>query len=703
MHSSIAWSQRKCGFDLAIRQALQKNPQLIKKAQAIEAAMQAYMQRPHLLRTDSSAYPDTTVVIPVVVHIVLPDPTQVTDTQVFSQINVLNQDYHATNPDTAKVPAVWKPILGHVKFEYVLAKRTPTGLPTNGIDRVQTSVTTFSINNACSQVKHASSGGANAWDTKSYLNIWVCNLPQGYLGVTTPPGLYPADEDGVVITTKAFGAVGNLDPEFNLGRTATHEVGHYWNLLHPWGVYSSNPNCSYDDSVADTPPQSGPIYGCTTFPATDNCSPNPPGVMFMNYMEYVDDSCMYMFTQGQVQRMLALLYTFRSSLLNSQGATPVQLEKLKPQLLRIIQPIGKICDPMVSPQVTLRNYGYDSLFTADIVYYTEDSIPYSYHWTGKLGTFDSIQVNLPAFSIGIGTHILTAYVLHPNDSLNGQYNSDTIRQSFHLDPIITSDFTEGFEEDTFPPPYWEVVNPDNSYTWEHTSVASHSGQYSAVMRNLDYMQNGPIDDLISPVINVSQADSAFLFFYVAAAVQSNPYGNNAYWDTLEVVISTNCGQTGTIVYKKWGRNLITDSIPTSQEFIPTPSQWRRDSINLTPFIKQGNFQIIFRNITNFENNIYLDDIQLVTRPTNPNLKRDKVLIVPNPTTGDVLVEFLTLSPDLLGVELFNSVGQLLARYAPSSVINNQIAVHLLGKPAGVYFVKVVYRDYSIVKRIIKLP
>jgi hypothetical protein len=702
MESGIqkAWGQRKCGFDLATQQALQRNPRLVEKIQAIESAMRRFMLRPGAMLKMDSVGDTSTVIIPVVVHIVLQDPTQVSDSQVFSQITVLNQDYQALNADTSKVPAVWKPIIGRVKFQYVLARRTPTGLPTNGIDRVPTTVSTFSINNACAEVKHASTGGADAWDTKSYLNIWVCNLPSGYLGVTTQPGLYPADEDGVVITTRAFGTVGNLDPEFNLGRTATHEVGHYWNLLHPWGIYNSNSNCLYDDSVADTPPQSGPIYGCTTFPATDNCSPNPPGVMFMNYMEYVDDSCMYMFTQGQVLRMLALLNTFRSSLLSSQGAEPVMLEKLKPQLLRIVQPADKICDATVQPVLVLRNYGYDSLYKVKIIYYTEDSVVHQYLWTGKLGTFDSTRVMLPTITSSIGNHLLTAFAIEPNDSTSLQYASDTIRQTFHLDPILTGDFTEGFEEDSFPPPYWEVVNPDNSYTWEHTSIASHSGQYSVVMRNLDYMQNGPIDDLISPVINVSQADSAFLFFYVAAGLQSNPYGNNQYWDTLEVLISADCGQSGTVVYKKWGRYLMTDSIPTSQEFVPTASQWRRDSINLTPFIKQGNFQIIFRNITNFENNIYLDDIQLQTRPTNPYLKQNKVLVVPNPTTGEIWIEFLEISPDFRGVNVYNNLGQKIASYSPASIVNNQIAVHLSGNPSGTYFVEIVYAKYNIVKKVL---
>lgn len=690
--------QRKCGFDKAIRDAVSRNPELLLRLEKIEKGLSLPPSVPKSLRMDSIS---GIVTIPVVVHIVLPDPNAVTDSQVYSQITVLDSDYTVSDPDTSLVPGVWKPIIGNMKLEFCLAQRTPDGRPSNGIDRVVTNQTTFSVNNAASDVKHISTGGADSWGDQDYLNIWVCELSSGYLGVTTLPGLYPDDEQGVVIEYHAFGTIGALDPTYNLGRTTTHEIGHYFNLLHPWGIGTGS--CSPGDYVGDTPPQSGPVYGCPSFPYTDVCSPNPPGILLSDFMGYVDDDCMHMFTQGQVTRAMASLFTDRVSLLSSPACNPVILKRIDAEILRVVQPSGKICDGSLQPLVTLRNYGLDTLKSVQIVYYTDSSNPKTFNWTGQLSTFDSVRVPLPSFVVGVGSYQLTVFTQGPNDSTDQQPANDTGISVFHLDPVLSGTLTEGFEESAFPPPYWEVINPDNSYTWQRTALASHSGTYSVVMRNLAYQNNGAIDDLVSPVIDEQASDSAFLFFDVAAAVQSDPYGSNQYWDTLEVLISQDCGQTATILYKHWGINLITDSVPTPTEFFPGPGQWRRDSINLSSYIHQGDFQLIFRNISNFENDIYLDDIDIIPRPINPQLKASKVLIVPNPTSGDLLIEFLKITPDLREVQLFNDIGQLIGDLPASSAVNNRITFHLANQPNGVYFVRILYQDHQIVRKIIKVP
>lgn len=293
----------------------------------------------------------------------------------------------------------------------------------------------------------------------------------------------------------------------------------------------------------------------------------------------------------------------------------------------------------------------------------------------------------------------------PNGQTDDKRTNDTATTRFHLDPLATAPFNEGFEQNDFPPPGWVIHNPDQSYTWEKTPANSgaHSGKYSVVMKNLDYAQNGPTDDLITPVFDLQNADSAFLFFYVAAGVQSDPNSNNQYWDTLEVLISHDCAQTGTLLYKKWGENLITDTVPTTREFVPSSTEWRRDSINLTPYLNKGTFQIIFRNITNFENNIYLDDIQLITKQTNPILEKEKVLVVPNPATDQLNVQFLGNPPKLKSVAIYNAIGQLIFRKSASAVnAQNRIEFNLANEPNGVYFVKIFYTDHEVVKKIIKL-
>ncbi|MGC4055902.1 MAG: zinc metalloprotease [Paludibaculum sp.] len=245
--------------------------------------------------------------IPVVVHVVASTADgNISDAQVKSQIDVLNQDYRATNPDISKVPSVWSNLTGDTRIQFALASSDPSGAPTSGITRTTARVASFGTND---DVKSAASGGADAWPSEKYLNIWVCQLGGGLLGYAQFPG-GPAETDGVVILHSAFGTLGTVEAPFNLGRTTTHEVGHWLNLIHIWG---DRLDCSGTDDVADTPPAQRPNYGKPQFPHI-SCSNGPNGDMFVNYMDYVDDDAMVMFTLGQSARMAAALDGPRSSI-----------------------------------------------------------------------------------------------------------------------------------------------------------------------------------------------------------------------------------------------------------------------------------------------------------------------------------------------------------------------------------------------------
>jgi ABC-type taurine transport system substrate-binding protein len=226
---------------------------------------------------------------------------------------VLNCDFRRTNPDFGTTTAAYLPLATDASIEFFLATSTPGGGPSNGIERRQTTVASFGHDDG---VKSAASGGMDAWPSANYLNLWVCELGGGLLGYAQFPG-GPAGTDGVVILQSAFGTRGTAAAPFNLGRTATHEIGHWLNLNHIWG--DDGTGCSGTDNVADTPNQGGPNYQAPTFPHV-SCSNGPNGDMFMNYMDYVDDRAMVMFTAGQVARMQACLDTARSSIGTAAGA-----------------------------------------------------------------------------------------------------------------------------------------------------------------------------------------------------------------------------------------------------------------------------------------------------------------------------------------------------------------------------------------------
>lgn len=248
--------------------------------------------------------------IPVVVHVLYKDPANnISDEQIKSQIEVLNRDFRRTNSDTLNTPQRFQSIAADVQIEFFLATADPKGRATNGIVRKYTSVMNWLAND---KIKSSAQGGDDAWDSKSYLNIWVGRLASG-AGYSSAPGS-DASKDGIVINVTAFGTV-NTSGYYNLGRTATHEVGHWLGLKHIWG----DAQCG-DDGVSDTPPQSTYTQGCPTG-FRSSCSNGELGDMYMNYMDYTSDACMNMFTEGQKKRMLAAFAAGgpRASLLQSKG------------------------------------------------------------------------------------------------------------------------------------------------------------------------------------------------------------------------------------------------------------------------------------------------------------------------------------------------------------------------------------------------
>jgi hypothetical protein len=247
------------------------------------------------------------ITIPVVVHVVYnTEKENISDAQVKSQIASLNHDYRLQNGDRRSIPDAWKGLAADPNIEFVLASKDPKGKKTTGITRTQTTRESFGTGDT---VKTKVGGGHPPWPSSRYLNLWVCNLAGGLLGYAQFPG-GPAKTDGVVILYTAFGTNGAAAAPFNLGRTATHEVGHWLNLRHIWGDRN---DCGGSDFVTDTPNAQLPNYGKPVFPRA-SCNNGPNGDMFMNYMDYVDDEAMVMFTAGQVERMNATLAGVRKKI-----------------------------------------------------------------------------------------------------------------------------------------------------------------------------------------------------------------------------------------------------------------------------------------------------------------------------------------------------------------------------------------------------
>lgn len=378
------------------------------------------------------------ITIPVVVHVIhngdaVGTGENISDCQVESQITVMNQDFrrmmgtngYNTHPDGADV-----------EIEFCLASVDPSGNPTNGIDRVNLGQASFDMGQVDSNVKPST-----IWDPTQYMNMWCVRFSSGGLlgyaqfpSNSGLPGLNanegPANTDGVVSGYQYFGSQsicpsGTYAPTFNLGRTMTHEVGHWLGLRHIWG----DGGCSASDYCADTPESDNPNYGCPTTHVS--CGTTD---MVQNYMDYTDDACMNIFTQDQKDRMLTVMSVSprRASLVTSNVcASPVADDA---GISAINDPNGSICAASVVPEVVLTNFGSNNLTSVTIMYNVDGGASSSQPWSGNLAPGATTVVTLPVISPSAGPHTFNVYTTNPNGTTDGNTSNDANLSNFTLNP-----------------------------------------------------------------------------------------------------------------------------------------------------------------------------------------------------------------------------------------------------------------------------
>ncbi len=278
-----------------------------------------FLLREEFLRTDASGI---IAEIPIVVHVIhkgeaVGTGTNISDAKVKSQIDILNADFGKTGYNSANVVAAFKNLAADTKIRFKLATVDPQGNPTTGINRVKTTKTGFEYPDGA---KTKAGGGADPWDQKRYLNVWVVPLLlyQGQDVGLIGTGQFPDDPKGMatygfVVKYKMWGNLAPVDPGYEYGRTATHEIGHCLGLKHLWGSGANNNSCSVanDDGISDTPIQDKAYQG----PTASNCLLTQTAcggklMMVQNFMNYASDNCYALFTLGQAARMKYVLETY---------------------------------------------------------------------------------------------------------------------------------------------------------------------------------------------------------------------------------------------------------------------------------------------------------------------------------------------------------------------------------------------------------
>jgi Pregnancy-associated plasma protein-A/Secretion system C-terminal sorting domain len=608
----------------------------------------------------------------------------ISDAQAQSQIDILNADFAGLNADSTLIPTGFKPLFGKSQIRFCLAVRDPQGNPTTGILRKLTTTTTFNTNDG---VKSNATGGSDAWATNKYLNLWCCNLGTSLLGYAQFPG-GAAATDGVAINYRYFGNSPATNAPFNKGRTATHEVGHWMGLYHIWG----DANCG-NDQISDTPTQQAANSGCPTFPKV-TCSNGANGDMFMNYMDYVDDGCMQMFSKGQMTKMASVMATTRASLASSDGCLPVTLAALDASVQSITSLGVTACATAVTPVFVFKNYGTTPITTAELEYTVDGGAAVSYTYNGNLASLATTTITMPtSATLATGAHSVVINIV----SINGvpdanTTTANTLTQAATITgggvPVIevVEGFAGGFAATGF-----TITNDDNLRTWKDTTAFTLTPK-SAYMDNFNYSTgNGKKDDFALPVTNMSgktyqlDFDVAYTYYSVDGTDCGTAQTGVCSYDTLVVLLSNNCGATFSEVYRKQ-KDLLKTAPSKQTAFYPTATQWRHETIILTGAANSPEAIVKFRNISNYENNLYIDNINLAEIVSTESATFNaKFALQPNPATNEVRIGYASETTENATIEVFDALGKRLESitWEVQSGSNNYV-LNTTALPSGIY-------------------
>lgn len=672
----------RCGTDVMQQHYIDQNP-------ALELQLQQ-------LRTDllQNMAPQANkgavqITIPVVVHVIHEGEavgvgTNLSNAQVLSQIEVLNEDYQKLNADTSNTPSAYKPFAANLEIEFKLAVRDPDGNLTSGITRTQGSQNGYTMSQFDASVKPNT-----VWDRDQYLNIWTVRLTgasSGTLGYAIKPG-NSADIDGVTIGFRFFGRTGNLQSPFDQGRTCTHEVGHWLGLDHLWGVGDpAVTNCIADDGIADTPEQGKANYGCPNFPRI-SCSNGPNGDMFMNYMDYVNDNCMSMFTEGQKTLMYAVLNGPRAGIKSSTAATLYQYDV---SIVEVLQPSDTVCNVEVLPLIAVRNEGTETITQLFLNYNLDNTSLNQVVWTGSMEPGEVLNIPMNTLNLTTGDHNLDIYLSSPN----GQLDENTGNDQVNIDFYVNNNFAAGFPlpyvqnfdgSPTFPPNGWSTNNVDgDTAKWAaNYSVSSFGGNGSCVWVNLfDLNTTATVDELVMLAMETDPNFHPAMSFDVAYA--KTDVGSS---DQLNVYYSLNCGIDWVLAWSKSGDALSTTTDRVGA-FVPAADDWSTEYV-ITPWVAgQSSITYKFEVIAGGGNNLYLDNININAWNVGVEELETEIdlSLYPNPADNSFNLSSTDTDVRWNSLELYDLSGaKVLSRQLYNSQLNETVDVSALS--SGLYIVR----------------
>lgn len=275
----------------------------------------------------------------------------------------------------------------------------------------------------------------------------------------------------------------------------------------------------------------------------------------------------------------------------------------------VLQPSATVCGGDLFPTVVIGNSGMSDITSLRINYELDGTVIANYSWLGTLTPGQTDTVSFPFLSLALGVYDLRIYTSDPNFSVDINPLNDTLLRTFEVTESIglAPPFKADFDDAGFPYTGYIVNNPDAAVGWEQTELSAFTGTGSLYMNNYNYSGIGEQDEFTLPGIDLSKLDKGGLSFFVSYA----QYGlNSGFADTLEILVSGDCGITFDQVYKKYGSDLAT-APPTTAEFFPRGSfDWRKEWVDLSPYFESTFLVVQFRHTSNYENNLFIDRIRV---------------------------------------------------------------------------------------------
>lgn len=668
-----------------LRQTDEQFEQWLARRELTRRMLNQQKQQEETQRTKGDTYQ-----IPVVVHIIhngepIGIGTNLSDAQILSQIEVINKDFQRLNTDAANTPAEFQPVAGSMDIEFILARRDPTGQPTTGINRVLGTKTSWTMGD------NAMLKSLSYWNANDYLNIWVVKFSGATVGYAQFPvsdleglenyrdGL--AATDGVVIDYTAFGTVDagpyDLDPRFNKGRTATHEIGHFFGLRHIWG----DATCG-TDYVEDTPTQRTQTNNCPSHPQTTICGVSIVK-MFQNYMDYTNDACMNIFTQGQIGRMETILnddaVPRRKSLLTSPGLLDPSCTKIDVAILALVSPGIINCNPQAEFKINIRNVSCSTISSIKTTHTIQGGNPVinTIPLSTPLAINEQRIITIPNIALGEGNNAISLQVTEADN----KPDEDPANSSLAFNIAIDHSQDRIPLRENFTALNWTTVSPQAGLAWQ--AAATNFGNSASVQAH-NSTAIGTEAWLATPVLDFSKTTKASMFFDLSYA------WNQTHNDRLRVLASTDCGVSyQALPFDRQG-SALANTLASAPWVPASPSQWQlRHYVNLNELTGQQHVRIafVFTNATG--NNIYLDNIEFFVSD-NPN---------PVDIGGDLYSIYwknnfeATITFDLpermpVGVYVTDVMGREYLNVVAPDILNQTFPITLNQAAAGIYIMKI---------------